>query len=134
MPQDRWQKSALAFSTAAFTIFIINLPFVLWATLSVPIQDGIGIISEQSCASIKAWNTAIHIIINIISTILLAGSNYCMQCLIAPTRSEIDKAHARHKWLDVGIPSARNLSCVTTKRRLLWFLLSLSSFPLHLMY
>ncbi|KAL9626699.1 MAG: hypothetical protein Q9164_007815 [Protoblastenia rupestris] len=65
---------------------------------------------------------------------LLSSSNYCMQILSAPTRKEIDNAHARRKWLDIGVPSVRNLKNVARKKVVMWWLLGLSSLPLHLMY
>lgn len=135
IPQTRWQKAALGFSIAAFLTFTVNVIFVLWATIARrdTLENGIGIISEQGCSCTKGFNTGIHVVINIMSTILLAGSNYCMQCLIAPTRSDRDKAHAKEKWLDIGVPSMRNMWSISRKRRLLWLLLSASSFPLHLL-
>ncbi|KAF0316724.1 hypothetical protein GQ607_016066 [Colletotrichum asianum] len=78
-------------------------------------------------------NTGIHVVINILSIILLAGSNYCMQCLIAPTRPEIDEAHSSQCWLDIGVPSIRNFWSIGRKRKAIWILLSASSLPLHLM-
>lgn len=38
-----------------------------------------------------------HIIINILSTALLAASNYVMQCLSAPTRPDVNEAHTQRK-------------------------------------
>ncbi|KAF6823548.1 hypothetical protein CPLU01_11341 [Colletotrichum plurivorum] len=123
LPRDRWRRSALAFAAAAFLAFSLNLSFILWATVNTTIRDGIGTISDRSCASIKAWNSSIHVVINIISTTLFSGSNYCMQRLMAPTRSEIDRAHAEKRWLDVGVPSVRNLWRMPVGRKLLWLLL-----------
>ncbi|KAH3969567.1 hypothetical protein HBI56_060530 [Parastagonospora nodorum] len=57
---------------------------------------------------------------------------YCAQLLIAPTRSEVDHAHGKHTWLDMGIQSTRNLLKVKPKCRNLWILLMLSSGLLHL--
>ena len=57
-----------------------------------------------------------------------------MQCLSSPTRKDIDKAHAQHRWLDIGIPGVRNLGSISRSRRLLWGLLAFSSIPLHLLY
>lgn len=57
-----------------------------------------------------------------------------MQCLSSPTRSEIDKAHGQGVWLDIGVPSVRNLRRLSTSRIVLWWLLAISSVPLHLLY
>lgn len=37
-------------------------------------------------------------------------------------------------WLDIGVPSLRNLRRISTRRVVLWWLLALSSIPLHLLY
>ncbi|KAF2155261.1 hypothetical protein K461DRAFT_110724 [Myriangium duriaei CBS 260.36] len=75
-----------------------------------------------------------HLLVNVLATGLLAASNYAMQVLVSPTRYEVDKAHARRKWLDVGLPSLRNIRAVSWWRLLLWCGLVLSSLPLHLVY
>jgi hypothetical protein len=54
------------------------------------------------CELVSPLNTGIHLIINALSTILLSSSNYCMQCLSAPTRQDIDKAHRNKRWLDMA--------------------------------
>ena len=57
-----------------------------------------------------------------------------MQRLSAPTRTEINEAHAKRKYLDIGIPSFRNLGRIGHFRTLLWMVLACSSLPLHLLY
>ncbi|UPX15171.1 uncharacterized protein EKO05_0005628 [Ascochyta rabiei] len=69
-----------------------------------------------------------------LSSILLASSNYTMQVLSSPTRREIDRAHYRGDWLEVGILSTRNLPKISRKRAVLCITLALSSIPLHLFY
>ncbi|KAF6790759.1 hypothetical protein CSOJ01_14451 [Colletotrichum sojae] len=105
LPPTAWQRAALAFAAAAFLIFILNLSFILLVTVNRrhTLEGGIGIISEQGCSQTKQLNTGIHLVINIMSTVLLAGSNYCMQCVVAPSRTEVDVAHAKEKWFDIGV-------------------------------
>ena len=56
-----------------------------------------------------------------------------MQRLSAPSRGDIDRAHAKRRWLDIGIPSVRNFGSMSTKAKILWILLGASSVPLHLL-
>ena len=60
---------------------------------------------------------------------------YCpevtQQCLAAPTRSEIDAAHTRRQWMDIGIPSIRNLFRIKAER-MLWIAIGITSVLLHL--
>ncbi|KAF6834613.1 hypothetical protein CMUS01_06085, partial [Colletotrichum musicola] len=98
LPPTAWQRAAFAFAIAAFLIFILILSFILWATANRrhTMDGGIGTISEQGCSQTKQLNTGIHLVINIMSTFLLAGSNYYMQCVVAPSRTEVDMVD----WID----------------------------------
>ena len=57
-----------------------------------------------------------------------------MQCLSSPTREEINIAHRKHKWLDIGMPSLRNLRHISRGKVIIWCLMALSSVSLHLLY
>ncbi|KAJ8113250.1 hypothetical protein OPT61_g4571 [Boeremia exigua] len=58
---------------------------------------------------ISRYNTVLHLFINMLSSILLASSNYTMQVLSAPTRKEIDRAHQHGYDLE---PNSRKLTQV----------------------
>jgi hypothetical protein len=130
-----WRSSArLAAATALLTL-VINIGALAWAARMASTSSGLLVrIYQGACRKVETMNTWVHFAINALSTALLCGSNYCMQCLSAPTRKEIDRAHAHRKWLDIGVYSLRNLSVISRKKRWLWWLLGLSSVPLHLMY
>ena len=49
-----------------------------------------------------------------------------MQVISSPTRKEVDLAHQRGRWLDVGIPSTRNLMGISWTRIVMWGILALS--------
>jgi hypothetical protein len=125
-----WRFGALHFATWAAVVFTINIIVSIWGGVY---QKAKGSLTEGDCGDIKNLNRGLHIFINILSTILLSGSNYCMQCLSAPTRTDIDRAHAKLTWLDIGVPSIRNLKHISRRRFWLWLLLGLSSVPLHLL-
>ena len=87
-----------------------------------------------SCQKANNISIGAHVVINILSTILLAYSNFSMQCLGSPTRSEVDRAHSKKYWLSVGTPTIRNLFFISKTKAWLWIFLALSSFPLHWMW
>ncbi|CAI7620077.1 unnamed protein product [Penicillium viridicatum] len=60
--------------------------------------------------------------------------NFAMQCLNSPTRAEVDAAHAKQHWLNIGTPSIRDLFFVSRAKLCLWLVLGLSSFPLHMLW
>jgi hypothetical protein len=126
-----WRFGVLHFAIWALIVFTVNLAITVWG-LATHAQSH-GILKEGECGRIKSLNSRLHVLINILGTILLSGSNYCMQCLSAPTRGEVDKAHSVRKWLDIGVPSVRNLRHINRRRAVLWFFLGVSSVPLHLL-
>ncbi|OJD38672.1 uncharacterized protein BKCO1_400095 [Diplodia corticola] len=97
-------------------------------------QSSVATIRKGDCSEMEHLQLGIHLAINIVSTLLLGASNYCMQCLSAPTRADVDRAHRRATWLDIGVPSLKNFQFIRPIKILFWCLLALSSVPLHLLY
>lgn len=128
-----WRAGAVTCTCTAAAVLIVNASLTIWASYSFPMQDGIGTLIHGSCSRVKNWGLWLHFGINALSTLLLGASNYCMQYLTSPTRQEIDNAHAKRVWLDIGVQSIRNLRSISWARIGLWCLLGLSSVPLHLL-
>jgi hypothetical protein len=126
-----WRGGVLVAVTCSAFVLLLNIVGAIVAAAAGQPSDGIATAYTGDCTVASRWITAIHLIINILSSVLLGASNYCMQRLVAPTRDEVDKAHAKRKWLDIGVPSLRNLSSINKNRLTIWVLLAMSSIPLH---
>ena len=137
--QKGFYRSVLLFALASLLACIVNVSFTVWATVNHEVTAGLGILAENSCKETGKLSAILHVVINFISTILFAGSNYCMQCLSAPTRQQLDEAHKRRRWMDIGVSSLRNVfpakdhHSIGVRRTMLWLILGLSSLPLHLL-
>ena len=129
-----WRAGLVMSSCCTGAVFLLNVFLTIWATQKFGTSNGYGVLISGSCATTKRASTWIHLGINVLSTLLLSASNYCMQILTAPTRSEIDLAHSKGTWLDIGVPSMRNLRWISRYRVCIWILLAGSSLPLHLLY
>lgn len=132
-----WKFVVFACSLCSIAVFVANLAIFMWAGYSHAWQfggdNGRFALYDGNCKTTQKLNVAIHLLINLLGTILLSASNYCMQCLSAPTREEVDRAHGRGMWMDIGIQSFRNLKAIGSKRSVLYFVLGFSSLPLHLL-
>jgi hypothetical protein len=128
-----WKIGVTTAAAMTTTVLLVNL-LTVWASVKFGLEGDIGTAYGGACGTVSAWSFWLHILINGLSSILLSASNYTMQCVTAPTRRECDHAHARGDWLDVGIPSVRNLSRISWQRKIMWALLALSSTPIHLLY
>ena len=118
----------------ATVVLVTNCVAAISTATMYGIKGGISTVFEGDCHVVNQWSLGLHLLINTLSTLLLGASNYTMQVLNAPTRSECDQAHARGDWLDVGITSLRNVTRITWLRKILWISLGMSSVPIHLLY
>ncbi|KAI1776297.1 hypothetical protein F4818DRAFT_413614 [Hypoxylon cercidicola] len=84
--------------------------------------------------SVSQINTALHLLINVFSTLVLASSNFFMQVLNSPSREEINAAHLKSSWLEIGVPSIQNIPHVSKFKTWCWTVLLLSSIPIHLLF
>ncbi|PLN76236.1 hypothetical protein BDW42DRAFT_188808 [Aspergillus taichungensis] len=140
-PGQEWIKGVLLCMWGTGTILVLNMVLTIIA-IAVAYSRGpdsskqleYAELYRGSCSVTNGWTTGMHLVINALSTALLAASNYSMQCLSAPTREDISLAHAQHSWLDIGTFSIRNLWAMDGKRKALWGVLFLSSVPIHMMY
>ena len=134
-----WVIGVLLCAVAATIVMVINIILTIIAVaVAYSRTEDQGFVSatlyEGKCYTPKNWARGLHLLINILSTIMLAASNYCMQCLSSPSRQNIDDLHPQQEWLDIGIPSLKNLFFIGWKRRVLWMVLLVSSLPIHLMF
>lgn len=127
--RHQWRVGAINCAICAAVVCLIN--FTVTIVYGVRAKDGI--LYAGDCDQARQINTGLHLLINVLSTILLGSSNYCMQCLSAPTRKEVDRAHAQKRSLDIGVLSVSNLLRINKKRAMMWAFLGLSSIPLHLL-
>ena len=116
------------------TVLLINVIVTVWGTATFGVHGMLVTIQDGDCSKSKKLSLWLHLAINVLSTLLLGSSNYCMQCLSSPSRAEIDSAHSQHIWLDIGVPSVRNLRRVSWSKVVLWWLFAISTVPLHLLY
>jgi hypothetical protein len=128
-----WRGGVFASILLTTGVLFLNLILVIVSATTWNAKDGIATAFTGNCTTAARWTTGIHLIINLLGSVLLGASNYCMQRLVAPSRRELDAAHARKKLMDIGAPSVRNLFLIGKGRVALWTLLGLSSLPLHLL-
>ncbi|CUS09944.1 unnamed protein product, partial [Tuber aestivum] len=131
-----WHTGVLACATSAVLVLFINISLTIYAASNpeYKMKGGVGTLYSGNCHKSRKIGMWLHMGINVLSTLLLSGSNYTQQCLAAPTRSEIDAAHAKRRWMDIGVPSVRNLFRIKLERRILWIAIGFTSIPLHLLY
>lgn len=86
----RWRMGVTLCAAMTGTVLMLNVVLTVIAYTKYGLSGGLGTLQEGSCQSTKKLSLWLHVAINILSTLLLGASNYCMQCLVSPTRVEVD--------------------------------------------
>lgn len=134
--RTKWSDRSRALAvqqTIAFFVLAANASWTAWLVSSYGTVTGIGAMYLGDCSKAKRLNLWLHLLINILSTLLLGSSDYCMQLLVGPTRDEVDSAHEMKVSLDIGVPSVKNLRHIARKNAFVWCCLGCSSALLHLL-
>ena len=73
-----WRAGVTAVTALVTSCLLVNVAFLIWAQTSSRVVDGIATLQEGNCKQSANLNTGIHLVINLLSTGMLSGSNYCM--------------------------------------------------------
>jgi hypothetical protein len=73
-----WYSGAIVIATLFGIVFLVNLSLAIWATAAHSTPNGIGTFFEGHCGKTGSWSKWSHFAINVLSSVLLTGSNYCM--------------------------------------------------------
>ena len=108
---------------------IIFMIAALGVSASKYSDQGFGSIAiyRGSCETTQYSKIGLHLLVNVLSVTMTATSSYCCTILMAPSRSDVDKAHAKGTWLSIGVASWRNFRNMKRSSQILWGLLLLTS-------
>jgi hypothetical protein len=150
-PRAWWNQNYLSWrfyvtiyaALAMVVVLVLLIALVLGISLHGIDHQGRITLYEGSCAKAKKSSFFAHAFISGMGTYMLSASAYVMvgyddsfkelelimiqYCLTPPSREEIDREHARGRWLDIGAMSIRNLLRISKKRTMFFLLLGLSS-------
>ncbi|KAH8654796.1 hypothetical protein BGZ61DRAFT_434876, partial [Ilyonectria robusta] len=134
VPRPAWARLA-GLNTILLGVFAVLLITVLiYGCVRASGLNAAFILYKGPCSQSKTINLSLHLLLNVFGTLILASSNYFMQILNAPSRAELDHAHARSGWVNIGVPSIRNFIYLGPVKFTCWLILACSSVPLHLFF
>jgi hypothetical protein len=128
-----WRAGLVRSFLLSFVALIVNISVYSWLFRTYEAESGTAMLRRGSCGMVRSANTGIHVALNVLSTLILGASTYAMQGITAPTRKEVDAAHAKGKWVEIGTQSLRNLLYVRRRNAWVWLLLAITSMPFHLL-
>ena len=115
-----WRGGVLMNLSLGLVILLAAVVCVVLAVTKKKLSGQPAVIVERGdCSRVSAIDLAVHAVVNVLALFFLAGGNYVAQVLASPTRTEVAAAHENLRWLDIGIPSIRNLGGISKARALL---------------
>ena len=127
-----WRYTVFGGLITTFFVLCCNVALLGWSYSKIDKTTGNALLYKGPCDQMKNIDTWSHFGINALSTLLLGVSNAAMQCIVAPSRADVDRAHAQNRLLDIGVNSLQNWRFMGHRRRMIWCLLLASTLPLHL--
>ncbi|KAI9888350.1 MAG: hypothetical protein M1814_000557 [Vezdaea aestivalis] len=78
-PRTGWRFGVTLYAILIAAVLLLNASFLVFAVRVFGFEDGVGTLKRGSCKDIARLSNWAHLVINALSTTMLAGSNYCMQ-------------------------------------------------------
>jgi hypothetical protein len=128
-----WRAGLLRAFLVSVVALVVNISIFAWLFNRYNTIGGTGEIYTGRCSEVDGMETGIKFGLNVLSTLILSASTFAMQGTTSPTREEVDKAHSKGKWLEIGTQSWRNLVHVSKRNAAIWAVLAITGLPLHLM-
>ncbi|KAL0942169.1 uncharacterized protein CTRU02_200054 [Colletotrichum truncatum] len=129
-----WRAGIALNIVIGFVILIVAIVCLVLALVVVGMIRGESKLFGGSCSKSEDIKIGLFVAINVITIILLATANYVFQVLSSPTRIEIEMAHDAHRWVDIGVPSLRNLRFVSNPRVVLTVIIMLAAVSTQVIY
>lgn len=82
-------------------VLLANIVLLVLSIVSPRDADGLawnGLLYKGNCTQSQNVTRYLHLLVNILGTVLLAASNAALHIAASPTRKEIDDAHAAGQW------------------------------------
>ena len=114
-----WRAGVALNTLLAFLILLVDFVCLIVAGSRGSPDSGKSVIFAGPCVTASGISWGIYAVFNLFALVLIAGANYVFQVLGSPTRTEVAVAHFRRRWLDVGVPSFRNLGQIGSGRTVL---------------
>lgn len=128
-----WKGGIAINALIAFGILVISVVCLTLAISRSSLLGGEAPVYSGSCARARRIHFGLQALVGVFAVALLAAANYAFQVLSSPTRLEVALAHEKRRWLDIGVPSVRNLRFISRLRVLMIVGVLLVSFTIHLL-
>jgi len=97
-------------------VLLVYIVFLMWIYTNLQVRNGVAEVFSGTCPRGSRAAAYAHFATNAFAVLLFAVGTHAVQILLSPTRAEAENAHARDRWLHVGVGGLRNMKWIHRRR------------------
>lgn len=121
-----WRIVVISNTILVSAVLLVYVTFLVWIYTNLQVRHGVAEIFSGIYPQASKVAAYAHFVTSAFAVLLFAVGTHASQILLSPTRAEIGNAHARDRWLHIGVGGLRNLKWIH-KRRLIKAVLLLTT-------
>ncbi|KAI4719237.1 hypothetical protein E4T48_04552 [Aureobasidium sp. EXF-10727] len=122
-----WLIIVMINTTFASLLLIVYLAFLIWIYNNLHIRHGVAEVFSGSCPRASQVAAFAYFATSGFAVLLFAAGSHAVQLLLSPTRNEVENAHARDRWVHIGVGGVRNIRWIPKRRLIRAILLTATS-------
>jgi hypothetical protein len=111
-----WRIVVIINTILASLILIVYVSFLIWIYTHLEVGAGVAEVFSGSCLEASRVATYARLTTCAFAVLLFAVGTHAFQLLLSPTRAEVESAHARDRWLHIGVGGLRNMKWIHKRR------------------
>ncbi len=72
-------------------VLLLNITFTCWAAARFGTSKGIGTLYSGNCETTRRLSSGLHVLINVLGSVMLGGSNYCEPLVVSVIYRPIER-------------------------------------------
>jgi hypothetical protein len=111
-----WRIVVIVNTIFVCLVLVVYIAFLTWIYTNLQFRNGVAEVFSGTCPQASRVATYAHCVTSAFAVLLFAVGTQSFQLLLSPTRAEVENAHARDRWLHIGVGGLRNMKWIHKRR------------------
>jgi hypothetical protein len=125
--RSTWRIVVIINTIFVSLVLLVYVAFLVWIYVNLQIRNGVAEVFSGVFPEASRVVTYAHFVTSAFAVLLFAVGTHAAQLLLSPTRAEVENAHARDRWLHIGVGGLRNMKWIHKRRLIRAVLLLMTS-------
>ena len=114
--QPTWRIVVISNTILVGLLLLVYVAFLIWIYSNLQVRNGVAELISGACPQASRIAAYAHFTTNAFAVLLFSVGTHASQILLSPTRAEIENAHARDRWVHIGVGGVRNMKWMHKRR------------------